>query len=57
MKVGDKAIGNGESCEILNVEREPTGPIPGRYTVRFESGMVIHNYPGYQLKPVVDFED
>lgn len=50
MKAGDKMITNGEPCEIVAVEREYKYPIPGRYTVRFKSGKVIENYPGYLLK-------
>jgi hypothetical protein len=57
MKVGDKALGNGEACEILSVDREPKGPVPGRYTVRFQSGMVIQNFPGYQLKSTTPSEE
>jgi hypothetical protein len=49
MKVGDKMISCGETCEIIAVEREYKYPVPGRYTVRFESGRVIENYPGYLL--------
>lgn len=50
MKIGDKAVTNGELCEIVAVDREYQYPIPGRYTVRFENGTVIQNYPGYLLK-------
>ena len=50
MKIGDKLITNGEICEIIAVEREYRYPIPGRYTVRFEDGSVVSNYPGYLLK-------
>ncbi len=50
MKVGDKMITNGETCEIIEVEREYPHPGTGRYTVRFENGRVIYNYPGYLLK-------
>lgn len=51
MKAGDKMItADGERCEIIAVEREYHLPIPGRYTVRFENGQVIENYPGYLLK-------
>jgi hypothetical protein len=57
MKVGDKVLGNGELCEIIAVDREPDGPVPGRYTVRFQSGMVIQNFPGYQLKPTTPSEE
>jgi hypothetical protein len=39
---------DGEA-EVLRTEREPEGPVHGRYQVRFSDGRTVTNYPGYLL--------
>lgn len=53
MKIGDKMMSVGQTCEIIAIECDASFGVAGRYTVRFTDGRVIFNYPGYLLKEQV----
>lgn len=47
----DKVITQYGSALVLKVEKEPEGPMTGRYTIQVvEDSRIISNYPGYLIK-------
>lgn len=53
-QVGETAeVKSGTRVTILRIGREPDGPTPGKYDVRYPDGQVDQNVPGYELKRLV----
>lgn len=40
------------SAVVVKVERQTEGPVPGRFTLQFDDGTTIENFPSYQIKKV-----